>query len=311
MAPELRAIRDQREFMATADINEYFDQATDRAIDLREQVKDASAEIEDLVEQAEKTDDRLADETGRVTAAIDGLVERLGQAEEAIASARREAATALDGVDQRSAQVREGARQLVTRVQEGLQALTEQQEALTESIQTRMSEAGSKLASAAEAAGEVAEAVSQGHEQTREALGEFEQTLRTAGALVEQTGNDTVEALASAVTEMATAADGWTEAMGELLTEQTTALLAAANGVIVDHNASMARAKARLGDEVEKGAGEPVRELVTAIQELRDVADSHEAALTEEARAIAARIGGALPQIQQLAQWFRDSARLS
>lgn len=297
--------------MAIADINEYFDQATDRAIDLREQVKDAGTEIEDLVQQAEKTADRVEGETGDVKDAIHALIERLGQAQEAIATARGEAASALEEVEQQSAKVGDGARQLVTDVQEGLQSLATEQNELTEHVNARLSQLETRMEATAAAAAETGEAVAQGHEETREALGRFTGALETADKAAQDAGANTVAALKSAVEEMALSTDGWIDAMGELLNRQTTALLTTANGMIVDHNASMDHAKSRLGEGVAAASGEPVAELVSAIEALQGVADSHQALLTDDARAIVERIAGALPEIQQLAQWFRDHARLS
>jgi predicted component of type VI protein secretion system len=98
--------------------------------------------------------------------------------------------------------------------------------------------------------------------------------------------------------------------MGELLTEQTTGLLAAANGMLYAHNASMTRLKTRVGDDVDKEAKEPVSRLVTAIQELQDVADSHQSLLTGEVQAILARVTAAVPEMQRLAEAFRTLSRL-
>ncbi|HET8647033.1 MAG TPA: hypothetical protein VFO85_16170, partial [Vicinamibacteria bacterium] len=174
----------------------------------------------------------------------------------------------------------------------------------------RFEQAGEKLAAAATAAGEVAEAVSEGHEEARQALAQFGTALEAAHDEVQETGRKTVEALASAVTEMGISADAWVDSLGELLTQQTTALLTAANGMILDHNTSMGHVKERLGDGVEKAAAGPVSQLVSALDELQVVADSHQQLLTGEARAILGRIAAALPEIQQLAQSFRDNARL-
>jgi uncharacterized coiled-coil protein SlyX len=145
-----------------------------------------------------------------------------------------------------------------------------------------------------------------------------EQALAQLGTVVEEgedsaqkAGEDMVTALKSAVEEMGQALDVWTDGLGDLLTEQTRALLEAANGVIVAHNEAMDRLKIRLSDQVRAAAVPPVDQLVTALQSLEDAATERAAELSTGAAETLAWIDGTFrPRIADLSRRLRASLTL-
>lgn len=297
--------------MAIADINVLLDQAADRAIELRSQVKEASSELEDTLAAAEKAGRVVASETEEVKSAILTLIGRLNQVEDAVAKARGDAADALDDVETTADAAVTDADDLVTAVTDALTQVKASVDQVDQDLTARFGAVVSKAIAVGNAAGAVNQEMGEGKTEAETALKAFGDALETADKDVQTAGENMAAALQSAVVEMGLSADDWTDSLGELLEIQTRALREAANEVIRTHNAAMGALKTALSEEVEKAAGPPVEQLLQALQELHDVASSHQALLTEEVATMLKWINETFrPELAKLSQKLRENQRL-
>ena len=297
--------------MAIPEINDLFDQATDHAIELRTQVKEACSELEDALAAAEKASKVIVKESLEVEGAIERLVQRLDEVEAAVEEARSDADQALDAIETASQEAADAAKEMGEDVEEGLERLQGQIDGASADAGTRFQQFGTKAHEVNQAVAETGAAMGAAKAEADQAVADFQKGIEESNGAIEQAGQTMAAALAEAVGEMARSGDSWTEELGELLTFQTRGLVAAANETIRAHNDAMKELTERMGDGVRTAAGPPVDGLLQALDELETIASSHRDVLTGEVAELLEWITGTFrPAIAALSTRMLANQRL-
>ena len=294
-----------------AEMNDLLEETEGQCSALSDELDTTVASIDEMTGKASELCEGALRVGGQIRARLQALSARLEAAESAIENARAEAVTDLDALAEQAETVRTDVGDLLTRVQDGLTELEQQETQLDEGVQegmgaigTDFSDLGSRVTEAQEAIGtELQEAG-----QRIAAFGEAINTARTDLAEKQQAWSDALDTFEQTAQEKTRE---WVAALQGVLADQTTAMVDLANRMLVKHNDTMESMKSLFEAQAAPGAGRrPSSRCRTAWSGWGPRPSQRSGELTAKAEESLQRVRAALPGLEEIRGVFQQSGRL-
>lgn len=293
-----------------AEMNDLLEETEGQCSALSDELDTTVASIDEMTGKASELCEGALRVGGQVRSRLQALTARLEAAESAIENARAEAVTDLDALAEQAETVRTDVGDLLTKVQEGLTELEQQQSQLDEGVQEGMgalatdySDLGSRVNEAQEAIGtELQEAG-----QKIAAFGEAINTARSDLAEKQQAWSEALDTFEQTAQEKTRE---WVAAVQGVLADQTTAMVDLANRMLVKHNETMESMKTQFETEAALQVAASIQPLQDSLERLGAVAAQRSGELTAKAEESLQRVRAALPALEEIRGVFLQSGRL-
>jgi DNA repair exonuclease SbcCD ATPase subunit len=286
--------------MATAEINELFEQAATLAADLTDTADEAAETIEEVVDRAGDLAQRVASEGEEAGRLFKELTARLEQAEQELADARERAKAGFDALAGKAGTVGETVAELLNGVKDTLAGLEAQREKLDGDLDTRGETASRDFEEFTRKVQELEAATGQQLEQAGEDIGAFRTAVEAARDELAGRKSEWLHGLEELQTSVMESVKTWASGMMGLLGGQTETMVGLANHAIDRHNETMEELKQLFTEQAVAevtGALEPVQDALTKLGEL---AVARQGDLTGAAGQIVGKVQAALPVLEQI-----------
>jgi chromosome segregation ATPase len=293
-----------------AEMNELLEETEGQCSALSDELDTTVATIDALTDKASDLCDGAVSVGEQIRGRLKALTARLEAAESALEGARSEAVTDLDALAEQAETVRTDVGDLMTRVEQGLTELEQQQTQLDEGVQEGMgaigtdySDLGNRVQEAQEAIGtQLGEAG-----QKIAAFGEAINTARNDMAEKQQAWSDALDAFERTAQEKTRE---WTGALQGVLADQTTAMIDLANRMLVKHNDTMESMKTLFETEAALQVAAAIQPLQDSLERLGAVAAQRGGELTGKAEESLQKVRAMLPALEEIRDVFLQSGRL-
>lgn len=283
--------------MGTAVINELFEEGITRSRELSDAADEAMRAIDAMARDADELAQRVDAETAEARQHIRELVDRLQRSQDALETAGGEGRGALAGLAGKSAELAGEAATLLDRVKASLAELETGREAVETDLTARASAARDDATDLEEKTQAARTAAEDGLQHAAEALSAFRTAIDTARADFTQKQQAWAQATNELESQAAAQAEAWTTGLSDLLERQSTALVAAANSMVDEHNAAMNGLRTRFVEQAPQHLADALAPLDAALGDLGHEADTLEQTLSGQA--------------DQMAQWAETAAPLA
>jgi DNA repair exonuclease SbcCD ATPase subunit len=240
----------------TAEIQELFEEGVTRSGALTDAADQAMGLIDRMSREAEEVAERVLGKGSEACQHMRELASRLEQAEGELQAAGDQAEGAMDALGGKAAELETAAEGLRDRVKKCLDELETRQERIDDSLdaQTTTTERdfGELAAKTQEAIGEAESRL----QQVGQSLVSFRSALEAARAEFAQRRQAWSQALDHLEQAARGDADHWLEALQNLLSRQSAAIVGAANAMVDHHNDAMGRLKARFVEKAPQDLAE-------------------------------------------------------
>lgn len=270
--------------MATAEINELFEEGITRCRELSDEADEAMNAVDQMAERAEALTRRVEEEGQEACRRLRELTHDLEEAGAELESGTCQAEEALAGFDRAVEGLRGALDDLLARAEGALAELS----ARSEDIEGSVNAQAESVRRAFDDLGQTtSEAQSEIERQTRATIVAIVQL----GGAVDEDRKETAQKLqdwAVAGQELTTAAQeaatAWTAGLAGLLDRQATALVEAGNAMVDEHNEAMKALERRFAVQAPLEVLRAVAPLVDAVGELGEEAIKGHQELTSSAR---------------------------
>ena len=293
-----------------AEMNDLLEETEGQCSALSDELDTTIASIDEMTGKASELCEGALRVGGQVRARLQALTARLEAAESAIENARAEAVTDLDALAEQAETVRTDVGDLLTKVQEDLTELQQQQTQLDEGVQEGMGAIGTDFSDLGNRVTEAQEAIGTQLQEAVQRIAAFGEAIDKArGELAEKqvAWSKALDAFEQTAQEKARE---WVAAVQGVLAEQTTAMVDLANRMLDKHNETMESMKNRFETEAALQVAASIQPLQDSLEQLKAVADQRRGELSAKAEESLQRVRAALPALEEIRAVFLQSSRL-
>lgn len=278
-----------------AEINELFEEGITRSRELTDAADETMNAIDQMAKDAEGLARRVEEEGREAIQHLRELARRMEEAEGKVETARGQADGALTALAGKAAEVKAEAGELLDRVRKSMGEVDARKDELDTGLETHM-------ASTQQDFQELVQATQESQQQAEEDLQQAAQRIAALRAAIEAAREEFArrqQAWSDAVAELETTvqdkAEEWVQAVNDLLRRQSTALVAAGNAMVDEHNAAMGALKQRFVERAPQDLAEALDPLGSALTTLGEEAVEYEQRLSSKAQQLEQWVGAALP----------------
>lgn len=293
-----------------AELNELLEEAAVRCGALSDELDDTVSGVRSVVERAGQLWETLSKGGEEARNRFKELLAQIDTAEQGLEQARADAAADLDSLGTKAEAVGQGVRDLLEKVNTGLQELQQHDSQLSQGIDNQVQAVGTDFNDLAGKIQEVQQGVDTQLQQAGQAITDLQTAVGEARNELNEKTNDWTATVDQLETGAQEAARTWTTAIQSLLSDQTTAMLEMANGMLTKHNETMEQLKTKFATEAAlqfAAAIEPLRDRLENLVEQAGLRRDELSARSDEALQ---RVRAAVPVLEQLKTAFETSSRL-
>jgi hypothetical protein len=296
--------------MAMSEMNQLLEETEGQCSALSDELDTTVANVDSMTGKASELAEGALRVGGQIRSRLQALAARLATAETALENARAGAVSDLDALAEQAEAVRTDVGDLLTRVQNGLGELEQQETRLDEGVQqgmgavgTDFSDLGARVTEAQEALGTQLQEAG----QKIAAFGEAVNTARTDMAEKQQAWSealDTFEQTAQQKTRE------WVAALQGVLADQTTAMVDLANRMLVKHNDTMELMKSLFETQAAQELAQTIEPVQDSLERLGALAAQRGGELSAKAEESLQKVRTLLPALEEIRSVFEQSGRL-
>lgn len=293
-----------------AEMNDLLEETEGQCSALSDELDTTVAGIDAMTGKATELCDGALKVGGQIRSRLQALASRLDAAESALENARADAVTDLDALAEQAAAVRTDVGDLLTKVQDGLTELEQQQTQLDESVQEGLQALGTGFTDLGGHVAEAQEAIGNELQEAGQKIAAFGEAVNTARADLAEKQQAWSEALDTFERTAQEKARDWAGALQGVLADQTTAMVDLANRMLEKHNDTMEAMKQQFETEAALQVAAAVQPLQDALERLGAAAAQQSGQLTARSEESLQRVRALLPALEEIRNVFQQSGRL-